>query len=147
MMRQWVYVVGVVTMVLVCAVASQSFAATYYIAPGGLNTNSGNIGSPWATLQHASDVMVAGDTVNVRGGTYSDRLVVSTSGSDGGGYITYQNYPGETPIYSGGTGVWIGAYDKNYLKFIGLTFQNYTGGAFNVLGQCSHIEIRNNTIL
>lgn len=45
-------------------------AATYYVAPGGLDTNPGSSTQPWATLQRAADVVNAGDTVRVRAGSY-----------------------------------------------------------------------------
>lgn len=45
--------------------------ATYYVAPGGNNSNLGTDQAPWATLQHAADRVQAGDTVIVRPGQYS----------------------------------------------------------------------------
>ncbi len=46
-------------------------AATYYVAPGGSDSGAGTGAAPWATLQHAADRVSAGDTVNVRAGTYA----------------------------------------------------------------------------
>jgi len=45
--------------------------ATYYVSPSGSDSNSGAENAPWATLQHAADMAVAGDTVVVRTGTYT----------------------------------------------------------------------------
>jgi len=45
-------------------------AAEYYVAPGGDDAASGAIGQPWATLQHAVQTVVPGDTIWVRAGTY-----------------------------------------------------------------------------
>jgi len=45
-------------------------AATYYVAPGGNDANPGTSSQPWAALQHAADVVEAGDTVRVRAGNY-----------------------------------------------------------------------------
>ena len=45
-------------------------AATYYVRPTGSNTNPGTATAPWATLQHAANTAVAGDTVLVQPGTY-----------------------------------------------------------------------------
>jgi hypothetical protein len=47
-----------------------SYAATYYVSPSGNNTNPGTAAAPWATLQHAANTAVAGDTVLVQPGTY-----------------------------------------------------------------------------
>jgi len=46
-------------------------AATYYVSPSGSNSNPGTLAAPFATLQKAHDVAVAGDTIWVRGGTYT----------------------------------------------------------------------------
>jgi parallel beta-helix repeat protein len=44
---------------------------TYYVSPGGDDAVPGTSDAhPFATLQRAADVAVAGDTVNVRAGTY-----------------------------------------------------------------------------
>lgn len=62
-------------------------AATYYVSPSGVDTNAGTSGAPWKTLQKAANTAVAGDTVIVRDGTYTDataanRVVfLSTSGT------------------------------------------------------------------
>jgi hypothetical protein len=43
----------------------------YYVAPSGDNGNSGTIGHPFRTIQHAADLVSPGDTVIVEDGTYS----------------------------------------------------------------------------
>lgn len=50
---------------------SLSLAATYHVAPGGLDSNDGSTGAPWQTLQHAADTVMAGDTVLVDPGDYT----------------------------------------------------------------------------
>ena len=48
-----------------------SQATNYYVSTNGNNTNSGlSLGLSWATLQYASDHVVAGDCVLVANGTY-----------------------------------------------------------------------------
>ncbi len=44
---------------------------TYYVSTSGSDSASGTQSQPWLTLQHASDVAVAGDTVLVNDGTYA----------------------------------------------------------------------------
>jgi pectate disaccharide-lyase len=75
---------------------------TYYCAPtegGGLDTNVGSIESPFFNLSKAIDLMQAGDTVYLRGGTYrySATIALSSSGSEAE-YFCIFNYPGEKPI-------------------------------------------------
>ncbi len=50
--------------------ASLCGAATFYVSPTGADSNSGTIGAPWATLQHAVDTILPGDVIRVESGTY-----------------------------------------------------------------------------
>ena len=74
---------------------------TFYVAPGGDDTNPGTVARPWRTLHKAAQTLAAGDTVYIRAGTYRERVVPARSGSDGNP-ITYAAYQGETPILCGG---------------------------------------------
>jgi hypothetical protein len=139
-----VLLISVSSILLSSALAS---ATTYYVATTGNDSNPGTLAQPWQHVQHAANVAVGGDTVNVRGGTYSEHVVFPNSGNASAGYITFQNFSGETPVFTGNTGQWFSIISKNYIKIIGMTFRDYVGGAITVNGQASHIEIRNNTIL
>ena len=75
--------------------------ATYYVATNGNNGNAGSLAAPWATLQYAANQLSAGDTLNIRGGTYSAGFQIETNGSSGS-EITIQAYQSETPIIDGG---------------------------------------------
>jgi parallel beta-helix repeat protein len=46
-------------------------ATNYYLSPGGSDSNAGGYSAPWATLQHAQGILVAGDTLFVMGGAYT----------------------------------------------------------------------------
>ncbi|MDR0811919.1 MAG: right-handed parallel beta-helix repeat-containing protein [Paludibacter sp.] len=87
-------------------------AANYYIATDGSDTNTGTITSPFATLNKAQSLVVAGDTVYFRGGTYqiAQSQVMEYSGIfarvfklDKSGTaqrrICYFGYPGEQPVF------------------------------------------------
>jgi len=54
--------------VFACIEAS---AATYHVATSGSDANPGTLASPWATLQHAVDVIAPGDVIQVAAGTYA----------------------------------------------------------------------------
>jgi len=73
---------------------------TLYVAPGGLDTNSGSVTKPFATITHASDLAYAGDTIYVRGGLYHEQVRVRNSGSQGSP-LSIAAYPGERPIVDG----------------------------------------------
>jgi len=77
--------------------AQGSQASEYYVSPSGNNASSGSISAPWLTIQKAANTMVAGDTVYIKAGTYTERVTPQHSGSSGS-YITYQNYPGHVPV-------------------------------------------------
>jgi len=128
--------------VLFLAFSSIVSATTYYVSPGGKDSNPGTITQPWATWGKAftSSSVNPGDTVFFRGGVYlmtvtgGDGYAVTRAGTSGD-WIVYSNYPGEVPIldcsnidpgsnhYSSGLGADTNE-GANYIKFIGLTIRN-----------------------
>lgn len=120
----------------------------YEVATTGNDTNDGipvaqGGTGPWATIQHAAQTLVAGETVQIRGGTYSEPEPINGSSywygirplnnGTAGEPITYMAYPGETVIIDQGVngvpqdnnGVWgISILGKKYLNFIGLEIRN-----------------------
>lgn len=77
----------------------------YYTAvTGDDGTGDGSIGDPWKTIQHGYNQLVAGDTLNVREGTYVETLVMTTDGTVGN-LITIQNYQNEVVTIDGEAGV------------------------------------------
>lgn len=89
-----------------------SFAAVYYVAVDGNDTNPGSKSSPFATVQKAQSVVSPGDTVYIRGGTYHmteaqisnrTRGYASVTYIDKSGapnkYINYWAYPNEKPVF------------------------------------------------
>lgn len=121
-------------LVLVAFVLGTSFAyaATYYVAPSGNDSNSGLLTTaPLATPQAALNKALPGDTVLLRGGTYtfsngSTPLRFSTAhrGSDTS-WLVVKNYPGETPVIqiTRAGAVWnaIELHNAAYVEISGLT--------------------------
>ena len=123
-------------------------ATNYYVATTGSDAAAGTIGEPWATFQKAIDTAQPGDTVFIRGGTYTpltynDRSnIFNYRPVDGIGYtgtseapIVYTNYTGETPIFDLSTPTPSGNYNigfyleaVQYVKFYGLTFTGLQQG-------------------
>lgn len=65
------------------ALAGPAEPATYHVAPGGSDSAPGTLAAPFSTLQHAADLVLPGDTVLVRAGTYHQVVTVSRSGTRG----------------------------------------------------------------
>ncbi len=106
-------------------VAETSFAASVlYVSPEGNDGNVGTIDAPVRTIEKARDMvraitptMQADITVYLRGGTYELQNTLTFDQRDSGmnGFsIVYENYPGESPVISGGRHVygWVQEGDK-----------------------------------
>ena len=89
--------------------------SSFYVSPVGNDSNPGTQTAPWRTVQHAADTARAGSTVNVRGGTYEERVSINASGNASEGYITFRSYPGETAILM--PGIWFPRGEAAYLPF------------------------------
>lgn len=78
-----------------------AFADEYYVATTGSDSNPGTQASPFATITKAASVAAAGDTVFIRGGTYtpSSGTTFSKSGTSDTNRIKFWAYPGEKPIF------------------------------------------------
>ena len=133
---------------------------TYYVSTGGNDTNAGTLAAPWRTIQHAANSVHAGDTVEVEGGTYNEIVTMTTSGNATAGYITFTNYPGQSPIVDG-TGLVAGGQTGlfslegtfNYIIIQGFEIRNFSSSSrgkvpvgIDFEGAGSNIEILNNHI-
>jgi len=65
--------------------------SNYYVATTGSNAAAGTLAAPFLTITYAISVAANGDTIYVRGGTYSERVSLSKS-------LTISAYNGETAI-------------------------------------------------
>lgn len=83
---------------------AQAFAAEWYVATTGTAGGSGAISSPWdlqTALNHPASVQ-PGDTIWLRGGTYSGIFTSSLVGTSGSPIVVRQ-YSGERAILDGGS--------------------------------------------
>src|SRR3954471_23206083 len=73
---------------------------TYFVSPSGSDAAAGTSGAAaFATLQHAADLVGAGDTVDVLAGTYAHGFVLGWDGPQDGtasAPITFHAEPGAT---------------------------------------------------
>lgn len=73
----------------------------YYVSPTGNDRADGlTEQTAFQTLQRASDVSQPGDIILVQGGTYTATgdLLSVTNGGTPGNWVTFKNYPGQTPV-------------------------------------------------
>ncbi|HEU5080599.1 MAG TPA: carbohydrate-binding protein [Opitutaceae bacterium] len=91
---------------LVLLVPVSAFAATFYVSPTGSDSNPGTQAAPFRSITRAQSAASSGDTVLLRGGTYSGFTI---AGSDSNynfvhhitkSGITYAAFTGETPIFN-----------------------------------------------
>ena len=70
------------TFLLGCLLAISARASTYHVSTSGNNANTGlSIAQAWATIQHAADVALAGDSVIVQQGSYQGFAAMDHSGT------------------------------------------------------------------
>ncbi len=89
--------IGLLSLVL----AGNLVAADRYIAPTGLDTNPGSLEKPWKTFPFATGKLMAGDSLFLRGGVYSQRLVLDGKHATAAAPIVIRNYNQEAAIIDG----------------------------------------------
>ena len=83
-----------ITILILFTVCSHSlFATVYYVGgTGSSDSNPGTATQPFATIQKAASIAVAGDIVNIRPGVYRETVVPANSGSPGNPIIFQADY-------------------------------------------------------
>jgi parallel beta-helix repeat protein len=74
----------------------------YYVSTQGSDSGTGSAASPWRTIQRAADLVPAGSTVYIHGGSYAG-FVMSRSGT-ASAPITFTSFATETATIVGDTG-------------------------------------------
>jgi parallel beta-helix repeat protein len=105
---------------------------TYVVSPTGDDAGAGSEAAPFRTIQHAANLVLPGDTVLIRAGTYADEtepgqrgVVVSRSGAPDA-WITFKAYPGTRPLITSATYVTFEIRDAAYIEVSGLEFTTTT---------------------
>jgi hypothetical protein len=105
--------------------------ADYYVDqnhPQASDDNPGSLDLPFLTIQHAANIMVAGDTTYIRAGIYYEHVYSTRPGNEIDGNIVFAAYPGESPVIDG-TGVDISnngvAIEHSYISLINLKVRNW----------------------
>jgi hypothetical protein len=122
-------------------------AAEWFVAPGGSDAAAGSLVRPFASIQRGIDAAAAGDTVQVRAGTYTltASLGVWGKNASAGSRITIRGYQGERPVIDGTA---VSAFPANavgigspYITFQGFEVRNAQYGGI-VVWKTHHVEIR-----
>ena len=140
---------------------ASSLATNYYVSTSGNNNNDGlSPTSAWRNIQYAAEHVTAGDTVNILGGVYNELVNIPVSGSAEAGYITFQNYSGQTAVIDGkrlavpgGQYGLINIASQSYIVIQGLEIRNYKTNSTKsvpigiyVTGAGSNLQFLNNHI-
>jgi len=127
---------------------TQVLENTYYVSTTGNDNNPGTLNSPLRTIQKACNIVNPGDTVLVRGGTYSERVTLTKSGTSAA-WITFKNYQGETPVIDG-SGITISGYDSGLFDISSASFITLDGFTVRDSNHCGisvhrshHVTIKN----
>lgn len=75
--------------------AGTALGVEYFVSTTGLNSNPGTLAQPWLTIQKAADTVVAGDVVQIRAGTYHERVTISERDGTLALPIIFQHYAGD----------------------------------------------------
>ena len=114
---------------------------TLYVSATGNDTDPGTATAPFKTFSKALSLMAAGDTLLIYGGTYTQQLNVSKSGTSSAP-ITIKAVSGQKVILDGGNvrdaPVFIPS-TRSYVNLSGLTCKRWLSTC--VLAQGSHLTI------
>src|SRR6266404_2505846 len=129
----------------VCAATGSGVC--YYVSPTGSDSNAGTSAAPFQTIQHAANVVNAGDMVIVRDGTYNNaavsgvgsKLIVMSRGGTAANHVVFtaEHKWGARIDGLNNTSASGWAFAANYIDvrnfecegFSDTCFDNYNGGA------------------
>ena len=147
-------------------VGQEVVQGAYYVSPSGSDSNDGLLveeggTGPWRTIQHAAQTVIAGDTVYVREGVYTepDPIEGSTQtwgirpANDGAPElpVTYSGYPGENAVVDmKGQAPCFALYGRKYITVTGFELKNcWQAGVWAMSGsgrENGYITVSNNVI-
>ena len=173
-MIRYLLSIGACALLTACLGNTPLFAATtYYVARDGSDLNNGkSLQKPFATIKRALGAVNAGDTIEVRAGTYAGGLTISHPGSenawitlkpynkekvviDAGGqsHAIYFYHDGFAPMYwtlqgieARGGSQYVVKIDTPYVKLLDNNFHGAKGDIVKVVGTAHHILIQGNEI-
>ena len=120
--------------------------SAYYVSPVGSDAGAGTAAAPWQTLQHAADVVQAGDYVDVQAGTYVGFNLTSSHSGTASSPITFHAEAGVV-INTGNTktGDGINMEGASYITIDGFTVNNAARGGIRAVTD-TNVTIKNNHV-
>jgi pectate lyase-like protein len=122
-------------------------APGFYVSPNGSDSNSGTASAPWATIQHAADVVKPGAVVYVAPGKYGNvRSAVNGTSSGRIRFISTTQWGAQVVGTNGGEAVWQNL--GNYVDIMGFDITgNSPNGLENLASQSRMIGNRVHNIV
>jgi parallel beta-helix repeat protein len=131
----------------------------YHVSPDGNDNNDGSVDAPWATIQHAVDTILPGDTIWVHQGSYAGARIEQSGQEDA--WMTLMAAPGENPVLDrpGSNNrhdsileleTWSGSGTVNYWIIAGLEVTGADGWGIDMRGNenahSHHLVVRGNRV-
>lgn len=145
--------------VFISSVISELNGSTYYVSPDGEDSytkiQAQNPATPWRSITKAASIVVAGDRIIVKEGTYHESDIEFTHSGNSSNWITITNEPGSKPVITGSgvRGILIlgekeNTYTKSHFVINGLTFRGYQNDGISIFYAdyiiCSNIHAYDN---
>lgn len=90
----------IIIFILIVFTSYNARAGIFYVSPSGDDADPGTRHSPWLTINRAASTLIAGDTVYIMSGTYSEHVIPKHSGNPDNP-VVYMSYPGHSPVIVG----------------------------------------------
>jgi hypothetical protein len=125
---------------VLAACGGMASAADWYLSPDGDDASPGSIALPWKTFSHATGHLVAGDTLFLRAGIYTERLILSGKSGTSEAPIVIRAHEDELPVIDGATitvpaGGRVGLVelkDCSHIQLQGIEIRNFNTSASNL---------------
>ena len=136
------------------AVEENSSSNSYFVSTTGNDASgNGSINNPWKTIQKAANMVTAGDTVYIKGGTYYENVIIENKNRVENRWITFQSYNNEEVVIDGRNiepeyyNAIFYIKDSGFIRLTGLKIFNSAYGGIHIHNEgTNHIRIDNNTI-
>ena len=127
----------------------KNFIGNLYVSTSGNDTNDGSFSKPFKTITHGASVLQPGDTLFIRGGTYTEQIKIRNSGT-ANQPIIIKGYPSEEIIVDGripltnwtnvGPNIWEARHPNLSNRPTALTLNN----EIKPLGRYPNRQVQNN---